>query len=954
MKKNLITIIIISVVLSLNCIEKDDLTFAIGLYSDGNTKLAEQELNNFLKNYPQSQYRQDISFLLANTYLQQDKYSQAEELFDKLYENGSLTIVRDEIILGLAQSNFYQDKQEKAQMLFKRYRKLYPDKENIWIAYFYLGKIELDKGNLKKAEEFLGKAHNKTNDPRVLASLIQLKLKNNEITSAEEYLSQLFTLAPKSDYTLKSVINCLNYHLDKGNYQFIKDYNIRTIEEKSPYFENFVTIKAIAENELGNYQESLNLLENYNSDIPLFYKGKNNMALGNDSIARDIFDNLSNSTDSDISARSYFYSARLDSTPDEAIGKLNNFVLDFPDHKYCGETLYLLALNNFKLKHYDQTDEFLTKALSYNLESNILERSEFLKAENDFQQSKSAAAFAGFNQYLDKYPQGEFRDEALYKTGFYLYTENNYPDAFVNFDQLLTDYPQSNKVGMVNFYLGEIFYLQKKFNQALRYYNASAKGKTDLNWVNLRLAQIYYHLENYDKAESELVKVPEYPDFLFAKFLLSGNIQFAKKNYNSALAAYEQAYSNSLDDDQKEQALNKKAWTFYQLNRFKDATDTYQQLASISNSNEFILKAAAAAFSAEEYQTAIETYQRYLEKNLSNKEKNEGQIGLANSYYNNGDYGEAYTQYMNLVVSEQENENLKSYLNGMSWSATQNEDLDFNSDLGIMINNSNVKSYKTLLYQYKIENGVNKSDWDQVESDISQILKLNPDDNLVSEMKLLEADVLVNRGDLEQADKIFLDLNNKKTDANILSNWAKLKVLLNDNPSAIDKLRKASMLSRDEDIWSRLMELEVIENNEFFLNDYNRYTEFASSKGREDAQIKMVKWNINNGRYAELDTYITNLQNSKRDEIKAEAQYLKGNALYREGRYDEAIPELLRVRYLFPQLEAIRVKAEIDACDAYIDAGYKDEAEKLLNTIKTDLDAETLKRLGQKIYGVGE
>ena len=94
MKMKFITLtVLIMISLSLTASANEDLMFAVGLYEDGNYTLAQQELVKYLAEYPQSEYRPEASYLLADIYLEQKNYQQANEIFGELSKLISFDIV---------------------------------------------------------------------------------------------------------------------------------------------------------------------------------------------------------------------------------------------------------------------------------------------------------------------------------------------------------------------------------------------------------------------------------------------------------------------------------------------------------------------------------------------------------------------------------------------------------------------------------------------------------------------------------------------------------------------------------------------------------------------------------------------------------------------------------------------------------------------------------------------
>ncbi len=66
--------------------EQQDYTFALGLYRDGQYQLALQQFKTFLKNYPNSQRVDEITFLSGECLLQERMYDSALGEYEKVMD----------------------------------------------------------------------------------------------------------------------------------------------------------------------------------------------------------------------------------------------------------------------------------------------------------------------------------------------------------------------------------------------------------------------------------------------------------------------------------------------------------------------------------------------------------------------------------------------------------------------------------------------------------------------------------------------------------------------------------------------------------------------------------------------------------------------------------------------------------------------------------------------------
>jgi len=281
----------------------------------------------------------------------------------------------------------------------------------------------------------------------------------------------------------------------------------------------------------------------------------------------------------------------------------------------------------------------------------------------------------------------------------------------------------------------------------------------------------------------------------------------------------------------------------------------------------------------------------------------------------------------------------------LRWASEQSETIDFTEKVDDILQNCSDKKIRAELLDRKIYYLYKKEMWQEAVNTSKELDILEPEHKNILEIKLMKALCYEKLGDYKNSIVTYEELYSRKHDPAVLRHWAKLLVKMNDNSAAIDKLRKASMLTRREDIWLELLEIELEKNNEYFENDFSKYMEFATGEERELAELLDIEWKMSLNLIADLDKLITAFSKSKYKSVKARSQFLKGLLLVKNGNDEEAIPELLRMRYLYPEFKNIRNRAEALACISYTKINNFNDAKKLFEVIKNDLSMEMKENL---------
>ena len=318
-------------------------------------------------------------------------------------------------------------------------------------------------------------------------------------------------------------------------------------------------------------------------------------------------------------------------------------------------------------------------------------------------------------------------------------------------------------------------------------------------------------------------------------------------------------------------------------------------------------------------------------------------------------YDKAIEEYKNIITSEFEIELVEDALNGIEWSSEISDKHVFLKITDQLLKEVTSSSIENTIYKRKLRYLHLKEKWNDFIEKYDTYSKISSKLKNDFDIKIMLADAKFYTGQYSEADDIFESLSQRKFDPQIYLNWSYLKLNQGDTLSAIQKLKKGTEKSRKSKLWLELISLEAKTKHMDFNEDYKKFLSFAELAEKEEAKIIKVKLLLENRKYREAETLINVLLQSNQKMIKAEAQYLKGKQLYLNQEYKESLKSLLRIRYNYPKLEKIKIKAEVLACYAYLKNNQRDKAVKLFDSIKNSLpDSKKEKILEAINAGVGE
>ncbi|MCF7919910.1 MAG: tetratricopeptide repeat protein [Candidatus Cloacimonetes bacterium] len=950
--KKLITIIgLILVMLPalISAGEYDDLLFAAGLYGDGNLSLAQQELENYLVKSPQSKFLPEARFLLGTIYLETENYQEAGKIFELLHSEPPSSIAYSEILAGLASSYYGRGAAGKAKVLLEELLGKYPGFKQKGEMQHLLGKCYLAEGESDEAIIWLQKALLSSDTAVVRQELISVLLQEDRISEAREILVQALEKFPDEEPVNYALVLYQQQNISRQNYQEVLTLGYASIQQSSLYFEQYSLLVAIAYFETGNYEQSALWLKDQNTPKAKYYRALNYIQTENREEARTILAELYAHSSGEIKANSLFYLATLQESEQRKLELLEEFIGNNTSNEFIAEAYFQSGLASYNLKKYAQSQASLQQSLSKGITGNAKEKAEYLIAEAYYQQQDFEKAKKSLLAFKESYPGSSFCDEAYFKLALSYFYLKEYDRAEENFQIITYNYQQSSKLGMSNFYLGEIKLLSGDNEKARQYYAAALNQDTDKEMVWLRIARSWFKDKDMKKAAAALENVQQESPNYSEKILLMGDIHFAEKDYDKAIAAYNKAIEKETAPAQKDEIIARKAWTYYQKGDYTQASNIYNQLSiRTDNPAAYTFQSATALFSAQQYSQALQQYQTFVQNFPTSPDYMSAMVGIADCYYNLQDFQNARLQYRKLLTIITKEDLYNSILDGWKWSTEQSKG-DFRNEISDFLKGEIPYNFRFLVSGYEAKYLYSLGDYEEC-INIIDVLK-HEYNYPMKELEYMRGRCLVKLERWDEADDFYSRLFIIYKDPDLQYEWADVTLELGNIDTTVRKLQYAAEKRQKADYILKLLELELNYDREEFSVDYDKLLPYLSGVSKEKAVTLRVKWLLKNREFTTATSLIEILQKSETREIQAEGQYLKGYSQYEQGNFEAAIPELLRVRHLFPYLPEVRQKAEEIAFYAYLKAGKTKEAQNLLENIRNELPAEKAAALDKMLTG---
>ena len=101
----------------------------------------------------------------------------------------------------------------------------------------------------------------------------------------------------------------------------------------------------------------------------------------------------------------------------------------------------------------------------------------------------------------------------------------------------------------------------------------------------------------------------------------------------------------------------------------------------------------------------------------------------------------------------------------------------------------------------------------------------------------------------------------------------------------------------------------------------------------DKSKFELALIDIAGGRYATADEYLTSLSENRTDDLGAKSQYYLGQSLYDQGRYNEAITALVRVRTVYSRYEEWLMRSYLLLGDSYLKLNDKRNAAEMYRAV---------------------
>ena len=299
-----------------------------------------------------------------------------------------------------------------------------------------------------------------------------------------------------------------------------------------------------------------------------------------------------------------------------------NFIREYPKHDLSKKLLKDLGHRFSRNGSYDDAISYYQESLkTFNSVATAAE-TEYWVAEAAAEKGDNHAARKYFLNLADNYPESDWSPKALYARGRLYLSENNFDSSSVAFELLKERYPNDPITRRVGTALGESYYQQEKYTQAVE---------------ALRAAMPYLDDESKEKAI----------------FLIAESFNFLG-DFKESSKAYLQYLNLTKGTNKERSAHYGLGWLYHKQKIYHWAADSFEKAAT--GNDELARKAlyyeAINQKLGGQYENSLNTFSEFGEKYKTGLWVEQAFYEWAVSSFESGQYGDAIETLLALIRNE--------------------------------------------------------------------------------------------------------------------------------------------------------------------------------------------------------------------------------------------------------------------------------------------------------------
>ena len=552
-----------------------------------------------------------------------------------------------------------------------------------------------------------------------------------------------------------------------------------------------------------------------------------------------------------------------------------------------------------------------------------------------------------------------------YNQGVTSFNNERFPEAVSFFDKSLSSPKEGELVLAANFWKGEAYSAVRQYDDAINSYatvfrkaEEGLKSNTEDYALKSRygIGYAYYNKKEYDKAlphfreyTNHLQNAPNKQNYTDALIRLA-DCYYVAKNYDEAVRTYDLAINQNTVD--KDYATYQKGIILGIQGKDTEAKKTLDNLAQFPKSRyaaDALFQKAQLSFEKGDYEGAIAQYTKMMEQFPNSPSKPYALQRRAMAYGNLQQYDKAITDYQQVLNNFGTSKVANSALLGLQEALNNaGRTEEFNAAL-VKYKQNNPQDNALENVEFEAAKGLFFSEkYQKAVESLLNYLKTYPNGALSYDAKYYLGESYYRLNDRANALKYHNAVVAENRSPNVnksVSRLAELELADKNYDSAIryyltalsaarnKKEQSASWLGLMDAYYQQALQQPAKYDSVLFYADEIINKGNTSVNAQNRALLYRGKAYYAQEKYDQATDEFLRTVNTAKDENAAEAQYLIGEAKFKQGQYKESLDALFELNQKFGAYEKWRGRAFLLIADNYVALNETFQAKATLTSV---------------------
>lgn len=894
----------------------------------------------------------------------------AASILNRFSKNHFTSNFRDKALFQLGTIYFELGRYDACRSTLNDLIDYYPESDFYGSANYWIGESFMRENKLKEAIDFLTNAVTKESQNRYvdysLFSLASLYERENQFLNAVTYYEKLLSYYPDSKiapYAQLRLGMCFykmeefdRAVLELSDPQIVKLPDEVQTEARLALSVTFTKLKEY-QNAKENYMKILSGLNDVKTERQVKYSlAWINFQTGDYLESYRLFNLLSQQRLDTTAVSSLYWSGeskRYAGENESAVQIYNDFIKQYPSSPYVYRAYLQKGVIDFNNGAFEDAKNNLLKALSFNEPEHKIKTLVILgEIElNDKKYDEAIGYFDKASGIIDN-EKNEYYLRSLLGLGIAHYYKSDFTASEKELEKIVSINKrfESDKV---NLYLAELSFARGKFDKALENYNKVISDNNDIQKNAIYgKACCYFNLKDFVNASyyfNEFTsKYKKDKNFDDAKLRIAESY-YGMKDFNEAAKAYSEVFKFYKGVSNNPEAYYQYAQALFKSGDLQGAVSKFSELVNKFPKSDYADDARYLVgwiyFKNNNYQKAIDEYNSILTGYKSTSITPLVIYSLGDTYYNMGNYDSAMIYYNKILTEHSGSKQVYDAVNGLVYSLMATNNLSRAiSIIDEYVKNSPSSAYADKIYLKKGELYYSQANYNEAKNAYVDFISKYPKSNLLADAYYWAGKSAANVNSNIEAAKYFeVVINsyiNSEVGLNSVIEMGKILSLNKDYNSEIKLYESVEKRFGKQDNQAEVLLLKALAyiNNGDVSKAYNTLSyinaTFVGSLFADKAKLELSIIEMARKKYETAESLLSEVVQNRRDEVGAKAQYYLGLAFYEQGKTDDAITALVRVRSVFAAYDEWFSRSLLKLGDCYVKLKDKKKAREMYISVK--------------------